>query len=143
MSPGRAAAAAYALLVLGLVLAPALVVRVAGGRGGAGVVDSADLLGVGAVTGVVAAVVAWRRVSAPGAADPASRWIAALGALGVLGAGATAVPTIVLLTITRVPGAATLAPVLWGGALAVAVLGAETVRRRLLRWLTPERRPGR
>ncbi|WP_100497925.1 hypothetical protein [Geodermatophilus chilensis] len=144
MSLGRTAAAAYAVLVLVVVLAPAVVVRAAGDRGaGAGVVGSADLLGAGAVVGVVAAVVAWRRVSAPGAAGPASRWIAALGALGVLATGATAVPTIALHAVTGVPDGPTLAPVLWAGALAVAVLCAETVRRRLLRWLTDEETHGR
>ncbi|MGY1634428.1 hypothetical protein ACI784_22240 [Geodermatophilus sp. SYSU D01186] len=136
MTLTRAASAAYAVLVLVLVLAPAMVVRAAGARGGAGVVGTSDLLAVSAVTGAAAAVLAWRRLSAPDGADPASRWIAALGALGVLAAGATAVPTVVLHTAAA-STASVLTPGVWGGGLAVAVLAAEAVRGGLVRWLAP------
>ncbi len=138
MSPARAAAGGYAVLVLAVVLAPAIVVRAAGERGaGAGVVASADLLGVGTGVGIVAAVIAWRRLTDPSPVESASRWIAALSALGVLATGASAIPAVALYAVTGCPGGPVLVPVLWGVALAGAVLCAETVRRRLLRWLTP------
>jgi peptidoglycan/LPS O-acetylase OafA/YrhL len=139
MSPARAAAGGYAVLVLAVVLAPAIVVRAAGDRGaGAGVVASVDLLGVGTAVGLVAAVIAWRRLTDPCPASSTSRWIAAFSALGVLATGASAIPAVALYEVTGSPGGAALVPVLWGVALAGAVLCAETVRRRLLRWLSPE-----
>jgi hypothetical protein len=135
VTPARATAAASAVLVLSVVVAPALVVRAAADRGGAGVVAGTDLVAAGSAVGAVAAVLAWRALTTPTDAAPTDRWIAALTGFAVLAAGATALPTAALYAVSGVARDSVLVPGLWGGALAVAVLGAEAARRRLLRWL--------
>lgn len=135
MTLARAAATAHAVLVLVVVVAPAVVVREAGHRAG-GDTGSGDLLLAGTVVGTAAAVLAWRRLTAPGGPPLTDRWIAALAGLGVLAPAATAVPAVVLHWLTGVPGGADLVPLLWGGSLAVAVAAADVVQRRLPRWLS-------
>ena len=138
MTLSRAAAAGYSALVASLVVGPALVVRSAGERGGAGTVGSTDLLLVSAAVGAVGAALAWRAMSTTEAGDPADRWIAALCALAVLAPGATLLPTVALHLSAGIPGSAGLAPWLWGAALALAGGLAVAAGLRVRRWLGQE-----
>ncbi|GAA4740732.1 hypothetical protein GCM10023328_22400 [Modestobacter marinus] len=142
MTRHGALVAGYAVLVLGAVLAPALAVRAAGGRGGVGIATDGDLVVVSGVVGLVAAAWACRRLlthrrRGHAAAD---RWLAAVLALGVLAVGAAGLPALALHAAANLPATLTeqawLAPTTWGAALVTATLAAAAADRGLLRWLT-------
>ncbi|MCZ2814910.1 hypothetical protein [Modestobacter sp. VKM Ac-2984] len=145
MTWGRALSAGYAALVTGALVAPALAVRAAGGRGGAAVTAGADILVVSGVIGLVAGGWAGRRMLAGRAAGraPADRWLAAVLALGVLAVGAAGLPALALHAVAGLPAELTsqswLAPALWAAALVAAALAAAATDRGLARWLAPDR----
>ncbi|MCZ2819744.1 hypothetical protein O2V63_05325 [Modestobacter sp. VKM Ac-2977] len=148
MTRDRALAAGYAVLVMGALLAPAVAVRVAGGRGGATAVAGADLLVVSGLVGLGAAGWAARRLLASRDTGhaPADRWLAAVLALALLAVGAAGLPALALHGVAVLPAELTsqawLAPTLWGAALVTAALAAAATDRGLLRWLARGRRAG-
>ncbi|SOC50052.1 hypothetical protein SAMN05660748_2790 [Blastococcus aggregatus] len=141
MTLARAIAGTYSALVLGAVVAPALVLEHAGDRGGLGASDGADLIGASMAVGVPAAALAWRRMR-PSAWRSGSRTdvgIAGLISFSVLAAAASALPTLVLHATT---GLAALdadsgwaVPVVWALTQAAAVVAGEATHRGVLCWL--------
>lgn len=143
MTGPRSAAGGYALIVALVVLAPALVLRAAARRGGIPATGTADVLAVSAAIGAVAAVLAWQGVLR---AEDGGRWAGALAGLGVLAPAAVGLPTLALRTVAWLPADLTtrpwLAPAVWGGGLALAVLAGAGTQRWVGRRLTTGARGG-
>lgn len=141
MTLPRTLALGYSALVLGAVVAPALVIGQAGERGGLPTREEVDLVGASVAVGVPAALLAWRRVRPP-ATRERSRTdvaIAALISFGVLAGAASALPAIVLHATTGLAAldadAGWRVPVVWAGSQLAAVAAGEASHRGVLRWL--------
>lgn len=140
------APAVYGAVDFVVILAPALVVKVASDRGGMGDAHGLDLVVASAVLGAGHAVVAGARLrwEARTALRRADMWIAAVDALVVLGLAATILPAVVLWGLADEH--ASLAnhgyPVvaLWAGVQAAAIVVAETTGRVVFWWLEPHPR---
>lgn len=139
------AAAGYALVALGVVVAPALVLSDAAARGGiAPSLQALDLVVLSAAVGAGYAVVAYRRLrrQSTETRSRANVWIAAAHALVTLALLASVLLAVVLhgLGPFRAPLAAqeTTLLLLWAGVHLVAVVAAEGTERFVFRWLTAE-----
>lgn len=142
------AAAVYAAVAFGVVVAPALILdSTARGGGVAPSWQALDLLAVSAVLGLAYAVVCYRRLrrQATMTRSRPNVWIAAANALVALGLLSSVLLAVVLheLGSMQAPlaGQEWTLLALWGGVQAGAIAIAEAVERGVFRWLTaPERR---
>lgn len=142
----EAAAGGYALAVLVVVVAPAVVLVLAGARGGLGVTGQGlDLTAASALVGLAYAAVALRRLRRQGSPERSrtDAWLAAAQALSVLALLSSlllavmlllAAPLQVLLADAEKPLVA-----LWAGGQLLAVGLAELTERASFRWLTAGR----
>jgi len=139
----RVAPPVYAAVDFGVILVPALAVKLAADRGGMGDTTGVDLLLASTALGVVHAVLAWSRLREEEriAVRRADMWIAAIDALVVLALGATVL--LIAVFYRFADEHASIAdrgyPVvaLWLGLQLVAVLLAEVTGRLVFRWLEP------
>lgn len=142
------AAAGYAVLALGLVVAPALIIdSTARGGGVAPSWQALDLLAVSAVLGLGYAIVCYRRLRRQGTMTRSrpNVWIAAVNALVALGLASSVLLAVVLHELgsmqALLAGQEWTLLALWGAVQAGAIVVAEVVERGVFRWLTaPERR---
>ncbi len=133
----------YAALDFGVIIAPALAVKVAAERGGMGGAEGLDLIIASSVLGAAHAAVAWSRFlfEERTAVRRADMWIAAVDALVVLALGATVLLVAVLYGFSDEH--ASLAdrgyPVvaLWAGIQLAAIAAAEVTARFVFWWLEP------
>lgn len=142
----EAAAAAYALAVVAVVVAPAVVLVLAGARGGLGVTRQGfDLTVASGLVGLAYAVVALRRLRRQGTPERSrtDAWLAAAQALSVLALLSSlllalmlllAAPLQVVLADAELPLVA-----LWVGGQLLAVGLAELTERASFRWLAAGR----
>jgi len=136
----------YAVVDFAVVIAPALVFKLASDRGGLGDTRGLDLVVASAVIGTLHAIVAGARLRSEEhvAVRRADLWIAAVDALVVLALAATLLPALVLWRFADEH--ASIAergyPVvaLWAGVQLVAVALAEVVGRTVFWWLEPHPR---
>lgn len=132
------AAAAFGLLVVGAVVAPAAVFAASTARGSGARGADSDLLAVALLVGLPYGVYVQQRLrSASGGA--VDTWLSAVHGLVVLALTASALPAAGLHSSARLHARVVDAewPVLlaWGAMLGAAVLLAEVTRRLSLRWL--------
>ena len=134
-------ALAFGALVVGAVMAPAVVFDASTARGGAARAAGVDLVLVSAVVALpYAAFLQDRlRAAASTAEGPANTWLSAVHGLVVLSLAASALPAAALHVTARLHARVVDAewPVLlaWGAVLSAAVLLGEGTRRLSLRWL--------
>jgi len=142
----RIAPLLYAAIDLGVILAPALAMKLAADRGGMGDTKGIDLVIASAGLGTAHAAIAWDRLRSEErmAVRRADMWIAAFDALVVLTLAATVLPFALL---WRFPDEhASMANrgypvvVLWVGVLLVAIVIAEATGRLVFWWLEPHTR---
>lgn len=144
-----AAFIAYAVLVLGALVAPALALDVATARGGAARGQGLDLVVIGIVVAVLYVAYLQRVLRAPVTSrERTDRWLSAVHGLIVLWVAASVLPAVFLHSSTRLHARVVDAewPVIaaWALVLAAAVVLAELVRRGSLQWLSrdPDDRRG-
>lgn len=135
-----AATTAYAGLVVGAAVAPALALDAATARGGAARAAGLDLILVGVAVGAAYAGFLVRELRKPaGDERELDRWLAGAHGLVVLGITASVLPAVVLHETAVLHADVVDAewPVLlgWAGLLLVAVGCSDIVRRASLRWL--------
>lgn len=143
----RVAPPVYAAIDFGVILVPALAVKLAADQGGMGDTTGVDLLLASTALGVVHAVLAWSRLREEEriAVRRADMWIAAFNALVVLALGATVL--LIAVFYRFADEHASIAdrgyPVvaLWLGLQLVAVLLSEITGRLVFRWLEPPSAP--
>ncbi len=139
----RIAPPTYAALDFGVIVAPALAVKLAADRGGMGDAEGLDLIVASSVVGAVHAGVAWARLRSEErtAVRRLDMWIASVDALVVLALGATLLLVAILYGFADEH--ASLAdrgyPVvaLWTGLQLGAVALAEATGRFVFWWLEP------
>jgi hypothetical protein len=140
------APAVYGAVDFLVILAPALVVKVAADRGGMGDTHGLDLVVASAALGTVHAVVAGARLrgEARSALRRGDMWVAAVDALVVLGLAATVLPVVVLWGLAdehaSVANHGYPVVALWAGVQAAAIVAAETTGRVVFWWLEPHPR---
>ncbi len=142
---GEAAAAAYALADVAVIMAPSVVLASSAYRAGVSGSPGLDLLVASGAVGAVHAVIAWARLRTETrlAARRLDVWIASFNSLVVLAVGVTLLMIIVLEgfagehAVLVNEGRPVLA--LWLGVLLLAVCLSELTGRFLFRWL--ERAP--
>lgn len=147
---GRIAPVLYGAIDFGVIVAPAITVKLASDRGGMGDAEGLDLIAVSTVLGVVHAIVAGSRLRSEEqiAVRRADMWIAAVDALVVLALGITVLLLLVLYGFADEH--ASLADrgyplwVLWAGIQLISIAVAEATGRFVFGWLEPHpRRPVR
>lgn len=133
----------YAAVDFAVIVAPALVFKLASDRGGLGDAKGLDLIVASAVIGAIHAVIAGARLHSEEhiAIRRADMWIAAVDALVVLAIAATLLPAVVLWGFAdehaSVANRGYPVVALWAGVLLVAVALAEVVGRAVFWWLEP------
>lgn len=139
----RIAPPVSAAVDFGVILVPALAVKLAADQGGMGDTTGVDLLAASTALGVVHAVLAWSRLREEErvAVRRADMWIAAVDALVVLALGATVVLIAVFYRFAdehaSVADRGYPVVALWLGLQLVGVLLAEMTGRPVFRWLEP------
>ena len=133
----------YAAVDFAVIIAPAVVFKVASDRGGLGDTKGLDLIVASAIIGAIHAIVAGARLHSEEhvAVRRADMWIAALDALVVLAIAATLLPAVVLWGFAdehaSIAHSGYPVVALWVGVQLVAVALAEIVGRTVFRWLEP------
>ena len=133
----------YAAVDFTVIVAPALISKLASDRGGLGDTKGLDLLVASAVIGATHAIVAGARLHSEEhiAVRRADMWIAAIDALVVLAVAATLLPVVVLWGFAdehaSIANSGYPVVALWAGVQLVAVALAEIVGRTVFRWLEP------
>lgn len=136
----------YASLSVAVLMAPALVIKIAAGRGGMGGASDNDLMIASAVLGTLLAFLSASRLRSEEihVVRRPDMWIAAFDSLVVLMFGATVVPLLVLWGFTdeHASMAQRGYPVvaLWVGLQVVAIAMAELTGRAVFWWLEPHER---
>ena len=129
-----------------VIVAPALVVKIASDRGGMGDTKGLDLVVASSLLGAAHAVVAALRLRSEErtAIRRADMWIAAVDALVVLTFAATILPAVVLWGFAdehaSIADGGHPVVALWAGVQAVAVVIAEATGRFVFWWLEPHPR---
>lgn len=145
---GELAAATYAAVVLGVVLAPALLLLTADRGGTAFTLQALDLLAASAVVGLPYAIVAQRRLRRQSTVTRGRTdvWLAAVQGLVVLSLAASLLLALMLHLSRSVQDVFADQEwsllVLWAGGQVVAVVLAEVTERAAFHWLVREVRPG-
>ncbi|MGY1770979.1 hypothetical protein [Blastococcus sp. SYSU D00813] len=139
MTLARVVAGGHAVLVAAAVVAPAVVLRAAGDRGGLPPERTGDVLAVSCAVGLVAAVLAARRLHA-GTGTLAERWGAEAVGLAVLAPLAATLPVLTFLAVAaRLPAEVAtgrgMVPAAWAASLVLALLVAAGARRAVRRWV--------
>ena len=136
----------YGAVDFGVILTPALALKIASDRGGMGDADGLDLVIASTILGTVHAVIAWSRLRSEEriAVRRADMWIAAIDALVVLALAATLLPVVVLWGFADEHASIAYrgypVVVLWAGVQLVAVAAAEATGRVVFWWLEPHPR---
>lgn len=139
----RVAPPVYAAVDFGVILVPALTVKLSADQGGMGDMQGVDLLLASTALGVVHAVLAWSRLRAEErvVVRRADMWIAAIDALVVLALGATVLLMAVFYRFAdehaSIADRGYPVVALWLGVQLVAVMLAEITGRVVFRWLEP------
>ncbi len=143
----RIAPPIYGAIDFGVILLPAVAMKVISDRGGMGDTEGIDLLIASTVLGIVHGVVAWSRLLNEEriAVRRADMWIAATDALVVLTLAATLLPVAVLWGFAdehaSIANRGYPVVALWVGVQGVAVALAEVTGRVVFWWLEPHPHP--
>ena len=136
----------YAAIDFAVILAPALIVKIASDRGGMGDTKGVDLVVASTILGAVHALIAESRLryEERTAVRRADMWIAAVDALVILTVVATVLPAVVLWGFadehSSIANRGFPVVALWFGVQLVAVAIAELTGRVVFWWLEPHPR---